>query len=154
MEDLNKVIDQIVTEKTMSLEAVDAIKQMRERNNTLRETNSRLEKTNNDYAEKLITFQEDIKKLKEERDHILAMDSAFKVREEKATRQECEVEKHKAVSDTYSTVFQIIFRNTTVRRTVSKDVITPLEGGEGQYSNQMPRTERDTLNESITETEE
>ena len=145
MDDLTKLIDQIVEDKTFSLEAVKIIEELRATAISLEEEVSQINKT-------YIAEQATSKELRKKNDLLTARvmkisdrEKAVEAREAKIT----ELEKAKAVAQaqasTYQSCMELVFRNTVVRREMLGSV--PIIDSSGYHTQQ-------TSSETTTEVAE
>lgn len=128
-EQLLKQIDALVTERTFSLEAVDAINQMRVMLATV--TDER-----DDLNDKLNRAQQTIieQEFRTKRDaDVLAKwgkrEADLMAREQKAAAAIYEAEKHAAVALAYKDAMGIVFRPNVMRETVARNAMDPMPTG-------------------------
>lgn len=130
-EALTALIDDLIREKTFSLEAVDAIKALRDKAKALEDglyvSRTDLEKERG----KVTTLESEKSAWKARESAVASRDAAVAEREKKIT----ELEKSSAVaaakSEIWSDAFHTIFKNTVVRRNVSSNV--PLMASGSSY---------------------
>jgi hypothetical protein len=127
--ELTKMIDDLVEQKTFTLDGLKAVQELREqaialteknRNNedVLKGTKADLQARNNE----LVKANAELAKFKD-------METALVEREKKQTKLECDVEKHKALAEQGKEFVQLIFRNQTVMTSTMKHI--PIAGSNG-----------------------
>ena len=145
MDELTKLIDQMVQEKTFSMEGVAAI-------NELREQAELMQKTIKQLQESFKKENECANRLRNDNDALKGELKNWRAREEKLTNRESkitELEKDRAVAnakaDTFRECVGLVFRNTTVRENmVGTRPVAESSGFVGQHG----------VNEDTTKTEE
>lgn len=129
MNDLTKLINQLVDEKTFTLDGLDAIKAVRDKADALvvelettkeRLKNSRADESN--LREALDKERELTKLLQSKIDMHLA-------REKEADIAIYAADKYQAVADAYKDAMSIVFKPNAVRETISKSVPVGVGGG-------------------------
>jgi len=130
-EELLNAIDKMINERTFSLEAVEAVKKMREELNSCKIDIKVSEKSCDEYKERLKKSEEfgniTDKSLKECQDR----ERSVELREETMLRLELNAEKHVEVRDAYINCFETVFKNTIIREEIQRQIVTPLEGTPG-----------------------
>ena len=149
MEDLNKVLDKVIEERTFSLEAVEAIKRLREE---LDVTKVKLTELNLDY-ESLKSDFNSLEQFKEQSDsEIKGWSNRFKELKEREKRI-TDLEKSEAVAsvsyDVASRFLDALLKNTVFREQTQKTLATPVKGGSGsggytQLDNVTETTQKET----------
>lgn len=136
-DNLTAAIDELILGKTFSLDGVEAIKKLRDRAATLDTQLATALAQSADSIRQANVLREKVNELTASASSVANRETAVAIREGKIT----ELEKYAAVSaaksDVYSTVFSTIFRSTTVREMVNKQIAVP----SGSYTQ--------TVNESL-----
>jgi hypothetical protein len=119
---LTTLINQLVEEKTFSLEAVEAIKEIRNKAEKLEIENVRL----NEKIDTLIANNVDLAKRlrRSEESYNVASEKInfFEDQEKKAKHAIYEAEKHKAVADAFKEAMTIVFKPNSVRESITRTV--------------------------------
>lgn len=133
--ELLKTIDALVEQKTFNLDALDAIKSIRDKaaklESDLKEMESKWKSAISDLNATNIEFEKVRIQLAEWKKR----DEELCVREKEADIAIYDADKHKAVSDTYKNVMDVIFRPNVVRETIQRSVPVAMQSGcNGTYS--------------------
>ena len=130
-EDVISLIDDLVAQKTFSLDALDAIKNLRDQVNILiteinaaklaHENTKREFKICLDNADALI-------KIKNEQQTLIA---ELQSGELQAKRAIYNAEKHEAVAEAYKDAFYTVFKPNSVRESIQRSVAIPVSGSPG-----------------------
>ena len=144
------VVDKMIEEKTFSLEAVEAIKTMREKLEAALGDIKRSEQSCDNYKEQLKVSEEfgtiTDKALKAYQEIEIGLD----LREKRLIRVELNAEAEKRVGDAYRDCFYAITKNTIIRESVQREVVTPVEGTPaGEYTSPIAgHGQKDTVTEN------
>ena len=145
MDKLTQLIDQMVQEKTFTMEGVTSINMLRERAKGLEEENLRLLETQEKYAETISLSSQEKAEL---RGQLKAWGERVKElteREEKITHLEKVAAVETAKSETYKECVSLIFRNSIIRQDMYGQ--TPIKDQNGY-------TTQEQISETTTKTEE
>lgn len=136
MSDLTKYIDQLVTDKTFSLDGLAAIQNLRSKAEEQEKKIDRL-------VAAATTDQATISRITAERDALKSAEATLAARTEAVTAREAKIFEHEKTAATanasYSALqfaFQTVFRNTVTRESVNKAVVA----GQGGYPQSFPET--------------
>ena len=129
--DLLKQIDDLVASKTFNLDALDGIKKLKDDlTKTLEERDSfkrrytDLAEVNKEQSEQIHLQTKRIEQLTVD----LAASEAYRA---KARESIYEAEKHKAVAEAWQNAMAMVFKPYSVRETVQRNVVKPVEGNPG-----------------------
>lgn len=152
MSDLLKQIDDLVASKTFNLDALDAIKALKdnlavtlEERDVMKRRYADLNEVNQKQSEQLQANIKRIETLTKE----LQESEAYRA---KARESIYEAEKHKAVAEAWQCAMQTVFRPSGVRETIHRNVARPVEGhpGGNGYSPTSGYLAQGTETETIT----
>jgi len=132
MTDINNVIDQIVEERTLSLEAADAIKGLRDENAELRDHVAALEERVNAFVEVESKLKDECRRKNSMLEGYIRRENELIDREKNALRLEIENEFLKARAAELKEIINNLTRNTMVRQRVfgtESLVMPPYESG-------------------------
>lgn len=142
-QEINKILDKAVIEKTFSLEAIDHIKNLRDEWTKTMEINSR-------YGDSVKRMGQEIIDLRAENSYLKNYQEAVLKREEELLKKERVQEiviLQKEFSDRRANeikeIFGIVFKNPIVRETVYKNSIVPVSGAYGTMTS-MSTSENET----------
>ena len=136
MSDIQKLIDGIVENKTFSLEAVEAIKSMRDELLSVKKENEALSDKVS-VAEKSLKMQQDANSdLVEQVQTITAREKACGEREAQCHTAEIAQARNQARAEAYRTAMEIVFKPHTVRKSVIDN---------GPYSNYNTATNQTNM---------
>lgn len=115
MDELTKLIDQMVQEKTFSMEAVSAINVLREKAEAMEETIKVSKEAHEDCAKRYNELSDEKSKLQNQLSTWKIRESEIAKRETYIQQLETAKEVSKAKEDTFRECVTLIFRNTLVR---------------------------------------
>ena len=140
---LTDAIDQLVQEKTFSLDALNAVGRLRDRAVAQEQQIRSLETLRESQGRAISDLQEQVRQLAEQ--EVGLRERERKVAEREAKAQQLEVETAVAVakSETFGIVFNTIFRNTAVRERVVRNETQFVSGPHGAMA--MPHMKDDTF---------
>lgn len=158
MEDVYKELDKVVEQKTFSLEAVKAIKELRdeyikrtEKIKSLEESNVGLNRTINMYTVSIEENKKDIEVLK-------MRESRLEQREKNMIDLEKTTAIEFAKSSVWREVFEVLFKNNIMKETVVRKVTdhvveTPQQTYPGQYIHPVEKVSgrKEEMTETVTE---
>jgi len=151
MTDINNVIDQIVEERTLSLEAADAVKALRDENTELRDQAAALEERVNAFIEVESELKDECRRKGKLVNEYLSREKELKEREKSVIRTEIENEHLKARCTELKEIIDNLTRNTMVRQRVfgNEPIVLPgYESGGYQYGPQAMQQPFDRTTES------
>jgi septal ring factor EnvC (AmiA/AmiB activator) len=139
MSELTDLIDKLVVEKTLSFEAIDKVKELKDKAEDLEGRLGDVENDNKHLGERSM-------KLSDENGELRATIANWEKRENSLNEREgkiSELEKCKAIAEAVSAsqkqMFETIFKNVTVRRSVNKSV--PVADHTSGYISSHPESE-------------
>lgn len=149
-DDFNKLIDQVVEERTLSLEAVDALKVLRDQANddanTVIEQELKLERL----AGELVEAERSLGEM-DRREAAVAEDRVkLLARHDEIHTKEVEQAADKATAATFRECFGLVFRN----QTISREILRSATGQEPDSTPGSYGVVATSQTESVTETEE
>ena len=144
-EKLTTLIDEIVHEKTFSLEAVNAVTNLRDTAEALESQVRILTKKNKTNEENAKIHEIRVSKLRNEVEDWKKREADLIVREMKILNLELGTAVSNAKAETYKECVSLIFRNETVRKEMFGSIPVSIDGG-------YPTVQ--STNETITETKE
>ena len=115
---IEEVIQHTIEEKTFSLEAIEAIKQLRDANEELKSAKRRLEQELEEEKDKSKQLNDLLKEAKTALSNKSSELTELKKREAKALRLEIENEYLRRRGDEHRDTFMALCRNTTVRQRI------------------------------------
>lgn len=134
-DNLQRAIEEMVTSKTLSLEAVEYVNRIKANCATLTDENEKLAGTLKSTQELARERAEIIDKMRETEKTIAARETAVALREKAVT----ELEKSTAVAKAESAVFEkcigLVFRNAEVRSSMFGQAPTAANANPNQYQN-------------------
>ena len=156
-EQLNEVLQKLLTEKTFSPETLEIVQKLDSDFKSLQEENKKLEEqikqdgiSFSDLKKQKETLELIANEYKERTELLVAREKAvLEIEHDKALLQK-DVACHKAVSDNVKEVVGLVFKNTTVRKSVCSNYPVVKRG----YNGNSDYMEQVTKNDSIQETEE
>lgn len=128
-QELQEVVQRILIDKTLSVEALDAVKAIHVDNTKLNSTVVELRSTienNNGRISALTTELGVFKNLEEQ---LKARETAVAAREKLMTDLEKKAAVADAISQTFDKCFDKVFRNATINKSVVSNVPVAVEGG-------------------------
>lgn len=126
---LTTLINDLVEQKTFSLEALSSIKELRDKATILENQNEYLKDSIKSSEERIETLKQRLRESEEAHIVASAKINTLKEREKKATESIYQAEKHKAVAEAYKDAMTIVFKPNVVREAVAKNV--PVSGPVG-----------------------
>lgn len=138
--ELTRVIDDLVQKKTFSLDALDAVKDLKARAESMEKTLQSRESEIRDIRAKNEEHIATINNLKSQVEQHKLREANLLEREKAADKAIYEAEKHKAVADAIRESMQTVFRPAAVRTEIHRSVAVPA-GGMNSYPTTMPETE-------------
>ena len=145
-EELTKLIDKIVHEKTFSLDGVKAIDLLREKVESLEESHKRLFKKGRTDREEINKYVLKCGDLQRTVDDYSTREEKLEKRELAIWSLETTVKVQEARASTYKECVELIFRNTSLRREMYGNTPVPTDPN-GYVSS-------GTISETVTETKE
>ena len=127
---LQKALDEAITKGTFSLDALEAIKALKEDSINVKEQLKRSEEVKQDNTIKINQLNGEVSKQVTELLEMSKRLEGIEKREKEATKLECEVEKHKAVSDAYWNITSLVFKNTTIKKEMFGTTPVAVDGGQ------------------------
>lgn len=121
---LDLVIEEMLNEKTFNLDAVEAIKSMKDQVKDLEDRKDSLELKFSDLQKTHISLIEQRDTAQTRLVEYEKRESELVEREKEMTRLECEVEKERAVAGAYRDSMSIVFKPHSLRETVLKNTIS------------------------------
>lgn len=116
MDELTKLIDQMVHEKTFSMEGVEAVKALRDQAVALEDQVENLLQDHENDKRDLDGFKAKVLRLEKEGSDLRSRESAVIEREKKMTELEKATAVANAKADTFKECVGLVFRNATLRR--------------------------------------
>ena len=141
---ISSIVEEVLTEKTFSLEIVTKIKALKDDFDDLIKVH--------DEAKREIEFQQKTNKdLREVNQTLLSENTAYKAREDELEKKEkaadkviYELEFQKKRGDEIKELFGIVFKNPVVRESAYKNGSVPVPGNNGSYPTTMTSSESET----------
>ncbi len=149
MSKLEDVINDLVAEKTFSLEILNKIQDLKTLSEELHEDLVLSEKNYDEYKEKYANSDRRLSELLKENGTLRSRESNLKERESTMQALEAENKLQQAVSATYRECYQFLLGNTIVREKIQKQIPVyepkdPQTGCGGYHSSQSETTEKET----------
>lgn len=159
---LNDLLQKILTEKTLSVEAMDVVKNLSKEHKELKELVELKQELIKNRDEEIGVLKEENTKLKNSIDSWLQKESNLVDREKAVTDIEHQKEllnkditHQKERSDEMKEVFGIVFKNTITRKKVQGQVPVAVPGFKGNYgSDTQPYVTQSSSMEEVIESEE
>ena len=128
--ELTKAIDALVEKRTFSLDALEAIKQLRDKAEEQEVTLKRRDSEIADILAKNQQLHNEVSKLSGQLQAIETRESAVAAREKDADKAVYEADKQKAVADTLRWAFETTMRPAAVRTSIQRNVAVPVAGSD------------------------
>lgn len=128
--DLLNAIDRLVEEKTFNLDALDAIKNLRNQAESLEERRDELVGMCERYRSEIKGLTDRIAELEKQSASLTSTVAMHKEREQEADEAIYAAEKHRAVAEAYKDAMNIVFKPNAVRERVHQNIPVPMN-----YSN-------------------
>ncbi len=159
---LNELLQKILTEKTLSVEAMDVVKNLSSEHKILQETvesNKKVIEKRDEEIRKLIEENTNLKgevtSWLEKESNLVGREKAVADIEHQKTLLQKDVDHNKERADEMKEVFGIVFRNTITRKRVQGQIPVAVQGFKGNYgSDTQPYVSQANTQEEIIESEE
>ena len=136
-EELMKMIDDLVSKQTFSLEGLKAIQKLKDEFNNLQDKYDRLLTVKEDLNKEVVQVTDRLTKISKEYDQLQKRETDVLTREAKLNLIDLELKLTKESKAEFRWMFEMIFKNTIVRENISGNVAaTP--GPTGMYPTTIP----------------
>jgi len=123
--ELLTAIDRLVEEKTFNLDALEAIKDLRNKAQSLEDSLAVVRERADKFKIENIELRAEAELLQGRIDQYEAQASMLRTRQQQADEAVFESEKHKAVAEAYKDAMEIVFRPHAVRERVHQNIPVP-----------------------------
>lgn len=147
--ELLTAIDRLVEEKTFNLDALEAIKALRDQAASLEKARSELADLCDKYCGEIKRLSEDNRELSGQIESLTSAVALYKAREKQADEAIFGAEKHKAVAEAYKDAMEIVFRPHAVRERVHQNIPVPLTAQGGGSWVQNHQQTSDVIKEDV-----
>lgn len=130
---LQAALDELIGQKTFSLEAVEAIKAMSDENAALKLKLETSTKALDDKTQESIKYQSTLGIVKDELKKLQDREFHLDRREAEITKLECSVITEKAVAAAYKDAMQIVFKNPVMQQSTFGQTVLPGANGCASY---------------------
>ena len=134
MNDIMKQIDQLVADKTFSLDALEGVKTIRDALIKVEAKNEHLQKECDDHIRELTKVRRELEEEQAKTKDLL--NQIATIRDAAAAGQIAiyDAQKHEAVANAWKEAMQTVFKPNTVRETVNRSIPIPINPGNGGAS--------------------
>lgn len=137
MNKINEIIDDILVNKTFSLETVDKIKSIKDRTVLLEKHNLQLLEDKEKKDEEISRLNSIVEELSDFKRNAIKVENDIIEREKSLYKKEVEASFQKEKATLIKELFDTVFRNTEVRKNIYKQTQVVSNG----YTSQLPENE-------------
>ena len=134
MNDILKQIDQLVADKTFSLDALEGVKNIRDALIKAESKSEQLQKECDDHIKELTRLRAKIEEEQVKNASLNAKLGAMELTVAAGQEAIYTAQKHEAVANAWKEAMQTVFKPNTVRETVNRSIPIPINPGNGGAS--------------------
>lgn len=142
--ELTRVIDELVEKKTFGLDALGAIKELRDKAQAQEETIKAREQQAENQQRKIAELERELGSAKARVEKLMLREANLLEREKAADKAIYDAERHRAVADAWRAAMGMVFKPVEVRTSIQRQVALPASGM-NSYPTTMPETETTTV---------